>query len=386
MAKYRAGVIGLGWTGLLYDLAERHYGPEGLSDRYSETGERLYEVDEVDRPAPELDVHRGFYYHDHPGLESLVTSFSEAMWDRPDVDLVAGAERDQKRLKAFGERYGVDGLYTDAAEMLSKESLDIVGIATNVKARADLTCMAVEHGAKGIFTQKPMAHTLEEADRMVKACADAGVPLNAGVASIHPSFARAKELVKGGAIGDVLSIEAALPDSQRQMWSYFLDSPPSWVTGFGDQGRRESGSDEFRGQGMMLTVEGEVVHFRAGAPLLRVSGTSGEILFRTQPNEWLLWQDIDTPGPPYSPRGPKRRVQMPWPDPQIVRGSGASYSLADVIDCLEGRSDQPRNSGKNMARALEVEIALKQSSAQGGARVDIPLKDRSLGLNYDWYR
>jgi len=32
------------------------------------------------------------------------------------------------------------------------------------------------------------------------------------------------------------------------------------------------------------------------------------------------------------------------------------------------------------------EIALKQSSAQGGMRVDLPLKDRSLGLHYDWFR
>ena len=385
MAKYRGGIIGLGWTGLLYDLAERHYGPEGLSDRYGETGERLYEVDDIDRPTPDLDVHRRFYHHDHPGWESLANSFAEAMWDRPDVDLVAGAEQDEKRLKVFGERYGIAGLYTDAVEMLRVERLDIVGIATNVTGRADLTCTAVEHGAKGIFTQKPMAHTLEEADRMVKACADASVPLNAGMASIHPSFSRAKELVKSGAIGDVLSIEAGLPDSQRQMWSYFLDSAPSWVIGFGDQERRETGSDEFRGQGMMATVEGQVVHFRVGAPLLRISGTSGEIVFRTHPNEWVLWQDIDTPTPPYPPylRG---RVQMPWPDPQIVRGSGAAYSLADVIDCLEGRADGPRNSGRSMARALEVEVALKQSSAQGGVRVAIPLEDRSLGLNYDWYR
>ena len=33
------------------------------------------------------------------------------------------------------------------------------------KHRADLTCLAVACGAKGIFTEKPMAHTLEEAGR-----------------------------------------------------------------------------------------------------------------------------------------------------------------------------------------------------------------------------
>ena len=77
---------------------------------------------------------------------------------------------------------------------------------------------------------------------------------------------------------------------------------------------------------------------------------------------------------------------MPWPEPSFVPPYGAIYSLNDVIACMEGRLDEPKNSGRRVAVALEVEIALKQSSAQGGARVDLPLEDRSLGLHYDWFR
>ena len=36
--------------------------------------------------------------------------------------------------------------------------------------------------------------------------------------------------------------------------------------------------------------------------------------------------------------------------------------------------------------ANDDEIALKQSSAAGGIKVTLPLKDRSLGLHYDWFR
>ena len=166
---------------------------------------------------------RRIYHHVHPGKEGLPTSYAEALWDRPEVDLVAAADRDEKRLKAFEERYGISALYTDAIEMLRTEKLDIVAVATNVKGRADLTCLAVENGAKGIVTAKPMVHTLEEADRMVKVCADAGVPLNCGaISTTHPSFAKAKELIIGGAIGDVVSIEAPRPGAQHQSWSYFF--------------------------------------------------------------------------------------------------------------------------------------------------------------------
>ena len=42
---YRGAIIGLGWMGMLYDLAQR-------------MGE--WHVDDIDRPTPELDIHRRF--------------------------------------------------------------------------------------------------------------------------------------------------------------------------------------------------------------------------------------------------------------------------------------------------------------------------------------
>ena len=368
MQKYRAGVIGLGWMGMLADIAVVY-----------ERG--TYSVDDVERPTPELDVHREFHYHQNVGGENIPHTWAEVFYDRPGIELVAGAERDAGRLKAFGERYGADALYTDAAEMLRSETLDIVAVATNVKGRADLTCLAVECGAKAIAVEKPIAHTLEEVDRMVITSAVAGVPLVAGATPAnHPSYARAKELVRGGAIGDVVSIEADAPAAQKQHWMYFVDEMPLWVVGVGDSERRDSGSDEFVGQGLAQTRGQPVVHFRKGAGLVRLSGTSGEILLDSNPgSQWRLWQDVDT-------GSGTRRVEIPWPAPQFEGGYNAVCGLSDLIDCLEGRLDEPKNSGRRVAIALEVEIALKISAANGGARVDLPLQDRSLGLNYDWFR
>lgn len=365
MDEYRAAVIGLGWMGLLYDLAER------IDDRF--------DIDDVDRPTPPLNIHRRFFHHDHPGKEGLPTSYAEALWNRPETLLVAGADRDEKRLRVFGERYNVEGLYTDAEEMLRSERPHIVAVCTNVKGRAELTCLAVECGAKGILTEKPMVHTVAEADRMVRTCAKAGLPLCCGaITTTHPSFARAKQLVQSGAIGQIVSIETGAPFAQHQNWSYFVDSSPAWVVGAGDEPRRESGSDEFVGQGMMVTEDGLVVHFRKGAPGVRINGEEGELTFDYS-THWQLWQDI-------AAVAGRRRVQMPWPAPQFVPPYGAVYALADVLDCLTGKLDEPKNSGRRVAVALEVEIGLKQSSVQGGVRVDLPLADRSLGLHYDWFR
>ena len=96
MVKYRGAVIGLGWMGMLYDLAQRM---------------GVWHVDDIDRPTPELDIHRKFYYHDrHLPRKSIPTSYAEALSDRPEIELVSAAERDRKRLAAFGERYGVQAL------------------------------------------------------------------------------------------------------------------------------------------------------------------------------------------------------------------------------------------------------------------------------------
>ncbi|MAE61933.1 MAG: hypothetical protein CMJ49_11325 [Planctomycetaceae bacterium] len=367
MAKYRGAVIGLGWMGMLYDLAAR------LDDRF--------EIEDTDRPTPALDVHRRFHHFEHPGESGIPTSYCEALVDHPDTELVAAADRDVKRLDVFKARYGLDAAYTDAAEMLNTEKPDIVAVATNTQGRADLTCLAVACGAKGIMTEKPMAHTLDEADRMVSTCAAAGAALNCGsITTTDPSFAHAKQMIREGAIGKVTSIEAPGAGAQHQNWMYFLDSDPAWVCGIGDGPRRDSGSSEFIGQGILVTGDGTVVHFRRGSPQVRISGEQGEILFnRGGLYQWELWQVVAGAAKPAP-------VRMPWPDPQFLAPYGGVYALKDVMDCLAGELDEPKNSGRRVAAALEVEIALKESSRQGGTQVALPLEDRSLGMHYDWFR
>ena len=372
--KYRAGVIGLGWMGFLYDLGRRDY--ERIGGSYQAP---IYDVESADRPLPDgLDINRTFHLYDHPGREGLATSYAAALSDRPEVELVAGADRDPQRRAMFGERFGIGALYADALEMLDEERLDIVAIATNTKGRSALTVAAVAAGVRGVLVDKPMVFSLAEADAMVGACAEAEVPLVGGATSVsHPSFARAKALVEEGAIGEVRSLEARVPVlSQHQDWSYFLTGDPIWVCGTGDQPRRERGSTEFMGQGMIACGDGTVVHIRAGAPEVRISGSRGEMAFEY--NQWRLYQDVETPT--------AGRVEMPWPAPQFLSGMRTVYCLDDLIDCMEGRLDEPKNSGRRVAVALEVELGLKQSSARGGERVELPLDDRSLALTYDWFR
>ena len=97
MAKYRAGVVGLGRMGSTFD-------------------------DEIERG----------------GMVFLPYCHAPSYFHSPLVDLVAGADLDAGQRSLFGERWGVgpEHLYEDYNEMVAKERLDIVSVCTSSRHRS----------------------------------------------------------------------------------------------------------------------------------------------------------------------------------------------------------------------------------------------------------
>lgn len=65
--KYRVGVIGLGWMGLLYDLVE------WIDD--------WFDVDDVDCLILKLDIYCWFHYYIYFGNEGFFIFYVEVLWD-----------------------------------------------------------------------------------------------------------------------------------------------------------------------------------------------------------------------------------------------------------------------------------------------------------------
>ena len=102
--------------------------------------------------------------------------------DADGASIAAICDRDPERLRIVGDQFGIERRYRDAAEMLAKESLDFVDIATTVGSHRALVEMAAAHRLP-VICQKPFAPTLDDATAMVAACKAAGVPL-----MIHENF------------------------------------------------------------------------------------------------------------------------------------------------------------------------------------------------------
>lgn len=74
---------------------------------------------------------------------------------------------------------GASKAYTDPREMFKDPSVDAVIIAAPARSHAELVIAAANEG-KAVFCEKPMAVTLEEADKAILAAQKANVPLQVG--------------------------------------------------------------------------------------------------------------------------------------------------------------------------------------------------------------
>lgn len=121
--------------------------------------------------------------------------------DLPDVEIVAICDRDPERLAIVGDQFGVDRRYQSADEMFAAGDFDFVDIATTVGSHRALVELAASHKVPAIC-QKPFAPTLADAQAMVAAADDAGIPL-----MIHENFRwqtpilAVKAVLDSGAIG-----------------------------------------------------------------------------------------------------------------------------------------------------------------------------------------
>lgn len=121
-----------------------------------------------------------------------------------DSELIAVMRRDRKKAEAFAARHGAKWAYADVDALLADDELNAVYIATPPHLHCEHTIRAAQAG-KHILCEKPMAMNVEECQRMVQACWDAGVTLMiAYYRNFYPNVAKMKALIKEGTIGEVV--------------------------------------------------------------------------------------------------------------------------------------------------------------------------------------
>jgi predicted dehydrogenase len=117
------------------------------------------------------------------------------------VECAAVYNRTRSRAEWLAARFQIPRVYDDAEEMLRSEQLDFVDIVTGVETHAPFVELAAKYRLP-VVCQKPMAVSLSEAERMVAACREAGVPLYINENWRWQTPIRAlKEVLDAGVIG-----------------------------------------------------------------------------------------------------------------------------------------------------------------------------------------
>jgi predicted dehydrogenase len=118
----------------------------------------------------------------------------------PGVELVAVCDVVPERARAAAATFGARA-YLDAAELLAREEVDFVDIATTAPTHRELVELAARHG-KAVICQKPLAWDLADAEAMVAACRERRLPF-----MVHENFRfqhpmrEVRRLLDAGAVG-----------------------------------------------------------------------------------------------------------------------------------------------------------------------------------------
>ena len=300
------------------------------------------------------------------------------------VALVAVSDIMPEKVESVQKRYDVPNGYTDYREMIQKEQPDIVSIATRPATHAEITIFAAENGVRGIYCEKPLCCSMEEADAMVAACQANDVEFNYGTNRRYQSlYWKMRELIENGEIGDLqvvichcgISVAQWMHTHTSDMMMYLAGDPEIEFV----QGAITASDADWEGN--LLNIDPGIplgyVKFKngvhgyqlaAGGYEFEVSGAKGKL--RSLDNGSAL-QCRKGGGGPHLIEG-------------IPRERGTVNCIRDLIQAISTGGETQGNI-QLARRSQEMILGFVESHRQGGKRVNLPLANRSLYVGRrDW--
>lgn len=157
--------------------------------------------------------------------------------ENPDARIVGLYDLNEERARDLAKTYGAK-VYPTVEEMLADGQIDAVSVCTANNSHADVAVAALRAG-KHVLCEKPMATTLEDCERMLEAARESGrylmIDQNQRLAGAHR---KARELIRAGAIGRVLTFRTAFRHGGPETWSV----DPGQNTWFFDKSRAAMGA------------------------------------------------------------------------------------------------------------------------------------------------
>ncbi len=165
------------------------------------------------------------------GCGKVTDLHAKALLNAEGSEFRALCSRSQEKADQFAARYNVKG-YSDLAEMIQAESLDVLILCTPHPVHRQATVLAASMGVH-VLVEKPLASSLADCDAMIEACCEAQVKL--GMVSqrrLYSPCQRMKRAIEDGKVGTPVLGTAFLLGWRDQA---YYDSDP-WRGTWQDEG------------------------------------------------------------------------------------------------------------------------------------------------------
>ncbi len=143
----------------------------------------------------------------------------------PQMRAICG--RNESAAADVAHRFGWESVETDWRALLTRDDIDVIDICTPGNTHAEIAIAALEAG-KHVLCEKPLANTVEEAEAMAAAAAEAakhGVRAMVGFTYRRtPAVSYARQLVASGRIGQIRHVRG----QYLQDWLCDENTPLSW--------------------------------------------------------------------------------------------------------------------------------------------------------------
>ena len=328
--------------------------------------------------------------------------------DIDEVDFVAVADPDEAGRRKAAEETGAERTYADYREMLDAETPDIVSVCPRwVDCHEEMMLACVAAGCH-VYCEKPLAASLDSADRMVTAADAAGVKVAVAHQGVYlPQVHEIKRMLDAGRIGPVQAVYACGKQDHRgggedmavlgthlfNMMRFFAGDV-AWMSAHVTAGGREIGPEDVREASEPIgAIAGDCVNsyfaFRNGVSGFFVSqanqpgngqsygmdivGRDGRMAVRggaagsVAVYPYGLW----APGDASQRWAPVEMAVLPL-------GEGNRLAVLDLIQAAE-EDREPASSARDARAALEM-ILGAYASQMTGARVPFPMADRTHPL------
>jgi predicted dehydrogenase len=288
--------------------------------------------------------------------------------------------------------------YTDYREMLERERLDLLSVVTSDHRHADIVVDAARRGIKGIYCEKPIATTLADADRMIAAVEEHGVPMVVNhTRRWYANYQLARETIRAGHLGRVTRIQASLGGPRAMLFrngthlidcvTFFAESEPDWVVAHLDPGHERYGP-RYAGDGGRdpATDPGALalIRFENGV----IASVFCSKLINRDTTHWAVEVfcergivQITEPGGAevitVATDAIGGRLVRPLEVPQYhhTDGAAAIVELLGLIERRDGGAREGQSPPREGRKVLAILLAILQSQHRGNAPVVAPFAD-----------